>query len=273
LLPAADVQRVLAGEHVQWRDCVYSPLVTLWTFLLKTLCLDHSCRQAVARLRAFLTADGQRPCAAETGPYCKARRKLPEIVGVRLAREVGAVLHERVSDRGLLNGRPVKLADGSTVSMPDTAANQAAYPQSRSQQPGLGFPLARGVGLSIKITMQMEVRRCQTPEMVRKEIWMHLLAYNPIRTVMAEAAERADLRPREVSFKGALQTLAAYRPLVEQATPRALPLLYESLLDAIGSHRVGNRLHRSEPRAIKRRPKPHDLLTIPRHEAKRRLTA
>jgi hypothetical protein len=126
---------------------------------------------------------------------------------------------------------------------------------------------------SIKITMQMDVLRCKTPDMVRKEIWMHLLAYNLIRTVMAEAAERARMRPREVSFKGALQTLTAYRALVEQATSETFPSLYESLLDAIASHQVGNRPHRYEPRAIKRRPKEHDLLTIPRNEAKRRLAA
>jgi len=434
LLPASYVEGVLNDEQVEWRDCVYSPLVTLWTFLSQTLCVDHSCRQAVARLRAFLTAAGQRPCAAETGPYCKARQKLPEKVCTRLARDVGGALHARVCDRGLLNGRPIKLVDGTTVSMPDTAANQAEYPQSRSQKPGLGFPIARVVALlslasgavldvamgryagkntgetalfrqlwrslfpgdvvvgdryfasywdlvlpaicgvdsvfrqhhlrlserlrvrrlgprdwllrlpkpqrpswmdrgsyrnvpnemlvrevsfrvrvrgwrvreltlvttlcdaetysleelarvyharwqaevdlrSIKITMQMDVLRCKTPEMVRKEIWMHLLAYNLIRTVMAEAAERAKLRPREVSFKGALQTLTAYRPLVEQAKPAELPALYESLLDAIGSHVVGNRPHRYEPRAIKRRPKQHDLLTIPRQDAKRRLAA
>jgi hypothetical protein len=126
---------------------------------------------------------------------------------------------------------------------------------------------------SIKITMQMDVLRCKTPDMVRKEIWMHLLAYNLIRTVMAEAAERAGVRPREVSFKGALQTLTAYRALVEQATPQTLPSLYESLFDAIAIHQVVDRPHRYEPRAIKRRPKEHDRLSIPRHEAKRRLAA
>jgi hypothetical protein len=126
---------------------------------------------------------------------------------------------------------------------------------------------------SIKITMQMDVLRCKTPEMVRKEVWMHLLAYNLIRVAMADAAERAGMQPREVSFKGALQTLTAYRPLVERAAPGELPPLYESLLSAIASHRVGNRPFRYEPRAIKRRPKEHDLLTIPRHEAKRRLAA
>ena len=100
-----------------------------------------------------------------------------------------------------------------------------------------------------------------------------VIAYNLIRTVMAEAAERGKLRPRELSFKGALQTLTAYRPLVEQAPPRELPALYESMLDAIASHVVGNRPYRYEPRAIKRRPKEHDRLTIPRQEAKRRLAA
>lgn len=143
LLPAACVERVLADEHVQWRECVYSPLVTLWAFLSQTLCADHSCRQAVARLRAFLTADGKRPCGAQTGPYCKARQRLPENVCARLARDVGEALHQRIEDRGLLTGRPIKLVDGTTVSMPDTATNQAAYPQSRSQKPGLGFPIVR----------------------------------------------------------------------------------------------------------------------------------
>jgi hypothetical protein len=126
---------------------------------------------------------------------------------------------------------------------------------------------------TIKITMQMDVLRCKTPAMVRKELWMHLLAYNLIRSVMAEAAERASLRPRDVSFKGALQTLTAYRPLVEQAPPTQLPLLYNEMLVAIATHVVGNRPYRYEPRAIKRRPKQHDLLTIPRREAKRRLAA
>jgi hypothetical protein len=126
---------------------------------------------------------------------------------------------------------------------------------------------------TIKVTMQMDVLRTKTPEMVRKEIWMHLLAYNLIRTAMAEAAFRHGLHPRNVSFKGALQTLWAYRPLVERASSGELPALYDDLLAAIASHRVGNRPNRYEPRAVKRRPKPHALLTIPRREAKRLLAA
>lgn len=435
LLPASRVEQLLKDEEMTCRDdCVYKPLVTLWTFLSQVLSPDHSCRDAVARLRAFLTADGQTPCAPETGPYCKARQRLPENVCARLVRDTGSELHDRVRNASLLGGRPVKLVDGSTASMPDTPANQAQYPQPRSQKPGLGFPLVRIVGLlslacgalldlaigpykgkntgetalfrqlwqflfagdvvvgdryfasfwdlallkmagvdsifrqhqlrltreqrvarlragdyllripkpqrpdwmdqesyqripdellvrevtvrvkvrgfrvreltlvttlcdaqetsavelaevyrmrwhaeidlrAIKVTMQMDVLRCKTPEMVRKEIWMHLLAYNLIRAVMAEAAVRNDLHPREVSFKGALQTLSAYRPLVERAAPSQLAALYEDLLSAIASHCVGDRPNRYEPRAIKRRPKPHPLLTKPRHEAKRLLAA
>ena len=64
---------------------------------------------------------------------------------------------------------------------------------------------------SIKDVLQMDVLRCKTPEMVRKEIWMHLLAYNLIRGVMAEAAEAHDKQPRQLSFKGALQTMTAFQ--------------------------------------------------------------
>ena len=64
---------------------------------------------------------------------------------------------------------------------------------------------------SIKDVLQMDVLRCKTPEMVRKEIWMHLLAYNLIRGVMAQAAEAHDKQPRLLSFKGALQTMTAFQ--------------------------------------------------------------
>jgi hypothetical protein len=61
-----------------WLDRVFSPLVTLWVFLGQVLSADHSCRAAVARLLAHRRAQGQRPCSAETGAYCQARKRLPE---------------------------------------------------------------------------------------------------------------------------------------------------------------------------------------------------
>jgi hypothetical protein len=148
LLPASRVEQVLREESVDYREgCTYTPSVTLWTFLSQVLSPDHSCREAVARLRAFHTADGQSPCAPETGPYCKARQRLPENVCARLVRDTGNELHEQLKNPSLLGGRPVKVVDGSTVSMPDTPANQAVYPQQRAQKPGLGFRLARIVAL------------------------------------------------------------------------------------------------------------------------------
>ena len=72
---------------------------------------------------------------------------------------------------------------------------------------------------SIKSTMQMDILRCKTPEMVEKEIWAHMLAYNLLRTVMAVAASENDVEPREISFKGAKQALTAFAPKLEAARP------------------------------------------------------
>ena len=117
----------------------------------------------------------------------------------------------------------------------------------------------------------MSVLRCKTPEMVRKEIWMHLLAYNLIRTLMARAAELAGIEPREVSFAGAVQTVNAFAPVLELADPADRPRLLDILLRIIARHRVGDRPDRYEPRAVKRRAKPIALLTVPREQARKRL--
>ena len=116
--------------------------------------------------------------------------------------------------------------------------------------------------------MQMEMLRTKTPEMVRKEIGMYLLAYNLIRGTMAEAARLDQAEPRRLSFKGALHTVRAFEEghLYEANRITAdLPRLVE----LIGKKRVGDRPDRYEPRAVKRRPKPHPLLRMPRKEARR----
>src|SRR5207302_6700070 len=94
---------------------------------------------------------------------------------------------------------------------------------------------------SIKAVMQMDILRCKAPEMVRKEIWAHLLAYNLLRTVMAVAAAEAGLEPRQVSFKGAKQAVTAFAPKIEAARPEGRALLIDALLTAIAYHRVRNR--------------------------------
>ena len=125
---------------------------------------------------------------------------------------------------------------------------------------------------SIKYTMQMRHLRCKTPELVRKEIWTHILAYNLIRTIIAQAAATHDLLPRSISFKGAIQTLEAFQPVIElQAAHDAAHRLrlYHDLLDAIATHRVADRPDRFEPRVKKRRPNHYGWLTRPRAEFKR----
>jgi hypothetical protein len=439
VLPPEAVQRAVEAEGVWFRECLFTPLVTLWTFLFQVLDADGSCRAAVARLLALLAApgeageddDGGEPA---TGAYCKARQRLPEGLIARLAKEAGGKLHGNYPAGRLLGGRPVKVVDGTTVSMPDTQENQKLWPQPPTQKTGLGFPLARLVAVTslncaavlslaigpyagkqsgetalfrtlldesfqsgdvlladryyasfwmismllgrgvdslmrqhqkrsidfrtgvrlghddhlivlakpsqrpdwmdqatyagmpaeltvrevrvrvavkgfrvkwlvlvttlldaelyakdeiarafgfrwhveldlraIKQTMGMSVLRCKTPEMVRKEIWMHLLAYNLVRGLMAAAAEQAGIEPREVSFAGAVQTINAFGPILELADPEDLPRLFQILLRAIARHRVGDRLGRYEPRAVKRRAKPIALLTIPRTQARKRL--
>jgi len=127
---------------------------------------------------------------------------------------------------------------------------------------------------SIKSTMQMRELRCKTPGLVRKEIWAHALAYNLIRTVMAQAAATHGMEPRSISFKGAMQTLEAFQPLLEfRATQDAAQRLrlYQDLLQAIATHRVADRPDRFEPRAKKRRRNHYNWLTKPRAEIKRKM--
>ncbi len=119
--------------------------------------------------------------------------------------------------------------------------------------------------------MRMSVLRCKTPEMVRKEIWMHLLAYNLIRTLMAEAAQTACVQSREISFAGAVQTVNAFVPMLEMMAACRRQSLWQLLIYAISRHRVGNRPGCYEPRAVKRRAKPIALLTVPRQQAIKRL--
>jgi hypothetical protein len=124
---------------------------------------------------------------------------------------------------------------------------------------------------SIKVTLQMDMLRCKTPELVRKEIWAHVLAYDLIRTVMAQAAAGEGIAPRSISFKAALQVLEAFRPLIDYQAHRGpghRAALYRHVLRAIAVHRVADRPDRFEPRMAKRRPKRYDRLTRPRGEIK-----
>lgn len=428
LLPEHLILDAFGKARDLWQGWIYTPTVTVWVFLSQCLSADHSCRDAVANLIAWRLAGGLRACSAHSGAYCTARDDVPEEVCTRLTRETGCQVAEAAPADWLWLGHRVLNVDGSTVTMADTPANQAEYPQLSSQAAGCGFPIARilavfclatGVVLnaaigkyqgkrtgenslfrtlhdllregdvtlsdryfsgwfdialqrqrgahvvvrkhqkratdfrtgqrlghddqlvcwarpqrptwmtpeqyaalpaelvlrelrvrvaqkgfrcreiivvttlldadtytaseianlyrrrwqaelnlrSLKAVMQMDRLRCKTPHRVRNEFFVHLVAYNLIRGVMAQAAAKKGVEPWTVSFKGALQTVHAMLPLL--ATKIATDDWCDELLKAVASHVVGDRPDRIEPRLIKRRPKNYKLLQHPRAHYKK----
>jgi len=152
VLSEREVDEAFAAEGVafgQLGGSMYTPALTLWAFLSQVLHTGQlrSCAAAVSRVIVLLVAMGRDPCSSDTGAYCRARAKLPEAVLRRLAVQVGERLEAQAPADWLWHGRHVKLADGTTLTMPDTPANQQAYPQNTAQQPGLGFPIVRMVAL------------------------------------------------------------------------------------------------------------------------------
>jgi Transposase DDE domain len=429
VLSRAFVEAACLHASHQWRERIYTPWITLSIFLSQVLSDDHSCDDAVDRFQKFRYDQGLPAVTPETTSYCEARQRLPAGVFWDLVPRTGQSIHQKANPSWLFHGRPVQIIDGSTVLMPDTPANQAAYPQPSSQKPGLGFPIARllvvfslavgtvlaaaigpdqgqqtselallrlviaqfqpgdivladrffcsywviaalqarGVDVvvrlhqrrradfrrgrrlgredhsvtwtkpqaipdwmsraeydamparltvrelrvrvrdqtkrvrnlvivttlldaktypakelgglfrqrwhaeldlrSLKTEMQMEMLRTKSPEMVRKEVATHLLAYNLIRGIRAEAARSEGVKPRLLSFKGSLHPIRGFEE-VHLYDPARIEADLPRLLSLIGKKRVGDRPDRYEPRAVKRRPKPHPRLKMPRRKAK-----
>ena len=125
----------------------------------------------------------------------------------------------------------------------------------------------------IKTAMNLDVLRCKTPAMVRQELWTGLLVYNLIRQSILQSAHEAECQPDELSFTATMQMLAnswlVAAVIVDGSCDASEPLVRFRLIHG-GSHRVGNRPDRVEPRAAKRRPKSHPLLTTPRRQARPR---
>ena len=124
---------------------------------------------------------------------------------------------------------------------------------------------------AIKTTMGMDILKCKTPSMVRKEMWTSLLAYNLIRRTMLQSARKANRSPRTLSFAAAMQTTASSWQVIVLSDDTVTERLVKAKLQNMAGHIVGNRPGRVEPRAVKRRPKPHDLLTKPREQARAEL--
>lgn len=120
----------------------------------------------------------------------------------------------------------------------------------------------------IKTTLGMDILRCKTPDMIHKEILMHFIAYNCVRRLMCEAAEKSGKPVRQISFKGSIQALRSWEPHLNQTDisrrerSRLIGLLYDGITQKTLLLRPG----RTEPRAIKRRHKNYQLLNQPRHE-------
>ena len=119
---------------------------------------------------------------------------------------------------------------------------------------------------NLKTTTGMDVLSCQTPQMNEKQLWVHLLAYNVIRLLMAQAACNAGIDPRELSFKHTVQLWTEWVSRgVSAMKGRGL------LFTLIAQCRVGNRPGRIEPRMRKRRPKPYPWLKVPRAHARQKI--
>jgi hypothetical protein len=150
VLTEQQIQQIADQEGVRFgagANDVYTPAVTLWGFLGQVLAGRKSCVAAVARVAVLLAAMGRPPCSSATGAYCRARAKLPEKFLRRLTYQVGAELEDQAPAHWRWHNRRVLLADGTEITLPDTPANQRAYPQPNSQKPGLGFPMIRLVVL------------------------------------------------------------------------------------------------------------------------------
>jgi hypothetical protein len=140
-----DQVEVLLPDH---RERLFPPTETLSMFLAQALSSDRSCQRAVTDAAIKRLLSGFTACRTHTGGYCRARQRLPVKMVSTLVRKSGQLMTETALDAWHWQGRPVRLVDGTTVSMPDTQANQASYPQSRSQKPGLGCPLCRMAGIT-----------------------------------------------------------------------------------------------------------------------------
>lgn len=430
-VPQEQLRPTQSGAHSRRR--IYSKENTFWAFFSQVLDPDGGCREVVSKLQAYAVMKSLSVPSSSPAAYCNARKKLTEEDLETIFGHTASGMADCCTGTDLVGGRRVIVVDGTGVSMPDTAANQAVWPQQSQQKPGCGFPTAhicgcfalgngallsyetgnkksselglfrkqwnifrdgdimlgdkmfcnyydlamlkrRGVdsvvtlpGMKrrpvaqskavkiigdndliiswkkpvwnkkaaysreewerlpselilrqtridvstagfrtksftiittlldpsshpatelaelyfrrwdvelflrdIKTTLGMDVLRCKTPQMVRKEILMHFIAYNCIRRLIHESAQDRNADVMRISFKGAVQAVRQWEPCFEKvkhnvrARRRILRLLYE----AVSASRVPERPWRSEPRCRKRKPKPYQFLTVSRHEMK-----
>ncbi|XHX79274.1 MAG: IS4 family transposase [Stenomitos frigidus ULC029] len=189
LLPASKLEAILQEEKVSYRNCVYTPIVTLWVMVSQVLEPDKSLSHAVKRIISWLAAAEVACPSPDTGAYSKARQRLPERVLQRLVPEAAAALEQQVPAAQHWCGRRVRVGDGTTVLMSDTAANQTAYPQHSNQATGCGFPIAKWVVMFSLLT-GAAVAACIAP-LACSEIVMSRLLYQPLAPADVLVADQA----------------------------------------------------------------------------------
>jgi putative transposase len=166
-LPFSDVLSVARINRIFRRhgglfgvNHVYSTAIMLWAFLGQVLRdrKEASCQAAVAGIVSFCLQTGRGGPTADTGDYCRARRKLSEPALRELSTEIADELEQQADESWLWKGRHAKLVDGFTFTMPDTEKNQTEFPHPRTQANGIGLPIARSVAiLSLATAMVMDV--------------------------------------------------------------------------------------------------------------------
>lgn len=135
----------LLPEH---RERLYPRTETLSTFLAQAMNAGRSCQNIVNQAAMNRLTGGLSGSSTHTGGYCRARQRLPLEMVAELTRFLGRQLSQQSPEAWCWQGRNVRIVDGTTVTMPDTEANQATFPQQRGQKPGLGFPICRLVGIT-----------------------------------------------------------------------------------------------------------------------------
>jgi hypothetical protein len=435
-LSAAAIEQAFARRDGLFAtDAVFSTPIVLWAFLAQVLRdgKGAACAAAVADIATYMQQTGRAAPSGDTGDYCRARAKL-NLDAIRdLVGQTARQLQSQAKAQWLWRGRHAKLVDGFTFTMPDTPANQQAYPQSSSQAPGVGLPIARACAVlslatgaiadlavgpyegketgetallrtilpcldrgdvavfdryycsymmlallrlrgvdvcvrlhqcrpedfrggkplgpndrlvtwtrpprpdwmspelyeqipptmtlrmlrfdvsqpgrrvetitvvttlldpvaypaeaiaqlygyrwnveldirQIKQTLGLDHARCKKPEMVQREVWVTLLAYNLIRSVIASAAALHDKQPRQIGFTLACQTILSSWMLLATGSCCNVQTLTACALERIAANEVANRPGRIEPRVLKRRRHRYPLMRKPRHTLRAQLS-
>ena len=190
-LGAQEIVAMVSEQVEFYRERIYSPLETLRLFVGQVLSTDRACQDVVGRRLSERIAQDQPGNALNTGSYCDARQRLPVALPITLSATLGERLESMAPSRWRWQGRSVKLFDGTTVSMPDTPSNQRAYPQSREQKPGLGFPVAR-IGALISLAsgavLRYQVAACEGKGTGEQSLLQNLLVHlNAGDVVLADA--------------------------------------------------------------------------------------